>query len=253
MIKCEFLADDPRLQVVLQELADEGWEPVLDLKFNNPAEKKFIVKRTRERDVKEEKTADFLLGWPATYGGWVERVEPPNTAIARCRPDEAKKATEVIALPGTWAMSSGWTHEAMQAFHDAGLKGAAFHPIQWQKEPQRRIYHPCWLGAQQSFPPTLTPRVCNGRVITDNDEWCRCAADFKHGGFDDDAFEDYRLSYRRSDIQHLIGTDVSCTWEVSPIGEIRQPSHMIFSQRFRQWCIKTGIKYRWRPLRLLDE
>lgn len=251
MVGCRFAADDSGLQQVLQALAEEGWEPVFDLRFNDPAQKKFLVRRTREHDPKEEKAAEFLLGWPSTYGGWVYGIEPPDTALARCEPEEAKKPAAVIALPGKWPMTSAWSEEAMQALRGSGLKGAAFHPIQWQEKPKRRIWHPCWLGAERSFPPTLTPRVGNGRVITDNEEWCSMKRE--SGGFDDEAFEDYRLAYRRSDLQEIMDVDVSCTWELSPAGSMRLPTHMIFSQRFRQWCIKQGIKYRWRPLRLLDE
>ncbi len=249
MVECQ--ANDDRLHAILAELSNEGWEPVFNLCFMDKSQKKFLIRRKRELDPNEEKSAEFLIGYPSTYGGWVQNVTPPNLAMARCDSAEAKKAAEVIALPGNWPMSSGWSESAIKDLHSAGISGAAFQPIQWNQTPRRRIWHPSWLAAQQSFPPTLTPRVGNGRLIASNDEWC--SLKLEHGGFDEDAYSDYRLSYRRSDIAHLMGVDVSCTWELDQWGQVRLPTHMIFSQRFREWSIKQGYKFTWRPLRLLNE
>ncbi len=247
MVECP--VNDDRLGVILNELSSEGWEPVFDLSFVDKTQKKFLVRRKREIDPVEEAEAEFLIGFPSVNGGWVQNVMPPDLAVARCDSAEAQKKAEVIALPGNWPMTSGWSDVAISNLHEAGIKGAVFNPIQWEQSPKRRIWHPSWLAALESFPPTLTPRVGNGGIIGSNDEWCGMR--LEHGGFDEAAYVDYRLSYRRSDITHLLDVDVACTWEQDQWGELRMPTHMIFSQRFRQWSIEFGCKFTWRPVRLL--
>ncbi len=248
----EYQEDDDRLPVILSEVAEEGWKPVFHLRIQDLArEKLFTIRKMGGGDPREERSAEFLIGMPVVLGGWVEKIDAPDIAMARCDASEAAKGSQVISLPGNCPILSGWSDEAMAAFQAAGLKGAVFHPLHWQAAPKRRIWHPSWLGSEVSMPPNLVPRVAGGVVITDNDTWC--TTKLARAGFDDDARVDYRLKYRRSEIRHLADVDVATTWEVGPWDGLRMPSHHLFSQRFRRWAIKQGYKFRWRQVVIVEE
>jgi hypothetical protein len=248
----EFSSDDPRLPQLLSILAEEGWEPTFDIRFTDAAQKKFLVRRTRGKDLKAEKAAEFLIGFPATNGGWVRHMEPPFTVVAKCEPEEARKTAEVVALPGnSWGKRSGWSASAMKAWQASGLKGAVFRPVKWEPMIKRKVEISHWMDAELAFPPTLTPRVVNGRDITTNEEYF--SLKMETGGFDDEGYVDYRLKYRRADLAHVMGLDIAGTWEQMEFGSARGPVHLLYSQRFRQWAIKQGYKFSWRPLTIVDQ
>ena len=244
----KLLEDDPKLEEIFDFLTQElGLRPMLSRacrKKQKPGDySHFTVETVYEFAEHDIESASFLR-----MSATAEYKRDRKSGLAAWRWEFDKPPQKPLPLIGYMETLSGviCTAAARAELEQEGFPGLDFLPITVDA-PQYPdgVFWRLW--ANRIMPKVSMP-LCDqeGNSVKD---------DYSTGCMRDEITVNQKtLKYKATDLALMSGTDFALTAERWGGPKDRDRREMLLvSQRFRQWCLKKGVKAEWTPVIALPE
>ena len=234
----ELPENDPSLERILSRLSSLGWLPKMGWRGDG-VKKIFPVQRWWKPTARQLSVSPILWGLPGAFStvDWIEfRGE-----VLVATPSQ-KTETLCTGIAQAFHNLLVVTQEFRDKFEAAGLKGAVFHPVEW--EPRlRKNDRPYWLGSNVVLPRPATPLYAAKAFDRPTHVY----------GWDDDGYAPPVRRFWRDEVEAMGEFDVANVPLVGAWLDDRFLPEVLFSQRFRRFLIDNHWRMMWQPGEFIDK